>query len=259
MRNNTVELCRKVSAEKINKHKRAPKGEREELCYSLDLEAQQKQEAHLRLLNDAGKLYPQLTTHELRIWQKHNPKRYSRKKEQWKKYNADHIPLTALREIQRAKSLDIFEDFEIWIAADGDPNPIVIGILKELEEQIGEQDAIFLITRWGENKKPFHMIEREVLRAHAMGWEVRSNRPYNKLPKTVNNILNTIIKEHPWSVFARVNQDADMAHCGDKIYQIVASGPSYHQHVSLCGSCRWRENVPCFCNDTQDKVARALS
>lgn len=119
--------------------------ERLSLCDDLGLYAQKK------LLPIP---YPQLSDAELSILRRFLPTSYH--EDWWRGYVFDKIPLTALREIKRAKKLDCFHHLMIRTPEKQVSDPAVIGY--------DVRDLAYLVTRWGESLKSFEEMEDELSR-----------------------------------------------------------------------------------------------
>ncbi len=86
--------------------------------------------------------YPQLSGEALTIWRKYLPiKRPVEDLHSWR-FNAEPIPGSALKEIERAKNAPgLFDRVEIWSRTD---DPMAVGVIE------GEEPRYFSIARWGD-------------------------------------------------------------------------------------------------------------
>lgn len=104
--------------------------------------------------------YPAINEEEMRIWSKWLPASYVSEpsKIQERKiesYKFDTIPEGVLNEWQLAKSLDLFEEFEIRTPERQIQDPILIGWNNKIP---------YLIARWGESLIPFEEIKKSIFK-----------------------------------------------------------------------------------------------
>lgn len=102
--------------------------------------------------------YPVITDEERNIWAAWLPTSYmsessSTQIRELRSYDFDTIPEGVLNEWQLAKSLDLFEKYEIRTPERQIQDPILIGWNNEIP---------YLIARWGESLIPFEEIRKSV-------------------------------------------------------------------------------------------------
>ena len=137
--------------------------ERSELCEKLGLDSQ----ADVVDTRDPKAFYPEITRSEHKFWGNFLPAVYSKARGNWKGYHCDVIPSEVLREIDTARNLKIFTDFEIWTPEQQFTDPVVVGVVGArtyFNNSLPTGNArFFMISRWGNSLIPFEEIVKTVL------------------------------------------------------------------------------------------------
>jgi hypothetical protein len=110
---------------------------------------------HVTSVKTARDLYgDRMTDDELRTWKAFLPNRFSRQRGQWTQIDPALLPDEVMDKVERAHSLDVFDDLQIWSAKPQDVDPMAVGVV------YGEsRNHYFKVVRWGEALAPFETIK----------------------------------------------------------------------------------------------------
>jgi hypothetical protein len=132
--------------------------------------------------------YPVISDEEKNIWAAWLPTSYMSESsntqvKELRSYNFDAIPEGVLNEWQLAKSLDLFEEYEIRTPERQVQDPILIGWNNKIP---------YLIARWGESLIPFEEISKSVYRDES------SEKFYNRFAFATGLLIFALLSIHIW-------------------------------------------------------------